>query len=64
MLLLTATTDKLQLVTGSAATVDVHASYVDASQANPPVVQGDTMGRQNTAITTAATTDIVAAPAG
>lgn len=54
---------KLQLVTGSAATVDVHASWVDYSNANPPVVQGDTMGSLNTAITTATTTDIVAAPA-
>lgn len=63
MLLLTATTDKLQLVTSAAATVDVHASYMDMSQAVPPVVQGDTSSRTNTAITTAATTDIVAAPA-
>lgn len=64
MLLLTnpGTADKLQLVTSAAATVDVHASYVDVSNANPPVVQGDTMGRTNTAITTAATTDIVAGP--
>lgn len=62
MLLLTATTDKIQVITGQAVTVDVHASYVDASNANPPVVQGDTMGRQNTAISTATTTDIVAAP--
>lgn len=55
--------DKIQLTTSAAVTVDVHASYVDASNANPPVVQGDTMGRQNTAITTATTTDIIAAPA-
>lgn len=63
MLLLTATTDKIQVITGQAVTVDVHASYVDASNAVPPVVQGDTMGRTNTAISTATTTDIVAAPA-
>lgn len=62
MLLLTATTDKIQVITSAAVTVDVHASFVDASNAVPPVVQGDTMGRLNTAITTAATTDIVAAP--
>lgn len=62
MLLLAATTDKLQLVTSAATNVDVHASYVDASNANPPVVQGDSMGRTNTAITTATTTDIVPAP--
>lgn len=66
MLLLTnasSAPDKIQLVTSAAVTVDVHASYMDASNANPPVVQGDTMGRQNTAISTATTTDIVAAPA-
>lgn len=63
MLLLTATTDKLQLITGAAATLDVHASYMDMSNADPPVVKGSTSGRTNTAITTATTTDIVAAPA-
>lgn len=63
MLLLISTTDKLQLVTSAAATVDVVASYMDSDNANPPVVQGDTMNTQLTAITTATTTDIVAAPA-
>jgi hypothetical protein len=63
MLLLIGNTDKLQLVTSAAATVDVIASYMDASMAAPPVVQGDTANTQLTAITTAATTDIVAAPA-
>jgi hypothetical protein len=63
MLLLTATTDKIQVITSAAVTVDVHTSFMDASNANPPVVQGDTMGRLNTAITTATTTDIVVAPA-
>jgi len=62
MLLLTATTDKIQLVTSAATNVDVHASFVDASNANPPVIQGDSMGRLNTAISTATTTDIVVAP--
>lgn len=61
--LLTATTDKIQLVTSAAVTVDVHASFMDMSQADPPVVKGSTSGRQHTAISTAATTDIVAAPA-
>lgn len=56
MLLLTATTDKLQLVTSVAADVDVHVSYLDHSSGTV------TPGRQNTAITTAATTDIVSAP--
>lgn len=59
MLLLTATTDKLQLVTSAAATVDVHASYMDHTLSTDNV-EG---GRQNTAISTATTTDIVAAPA-
>ncbi len=56
MLLLTTTTDKLQVVTGAAITIDVHASFVDLSGTTV------TPGRQNTAITTATTTDIVAAP--
>jgi hypothetical protein len=63
MLLLVGNTDKLQLVTSAAATVDVVASYMDATAAGPPVVQADTSGTQLTAITTAATTDIVATPA-
>jgi hypothetical protein len=46
--------DKLQLVTSAAVTVDVVASYMDY----PPT----TPGVQCTAITTATTTDIVAAP--
>lgn len=58
MLLLTATTDKLQLTTSAAATVDVHASYMDHTIATDDV-EG---GRQLTAITTATTTDILAAP--
>jgi hypothetical protein len=63
LLLLTATTDNISVTTSAAADVDIHVSYVDASQAAPPVVQGDTMGRQNTTMTTATTTDIVASPA-
>lgn len=57
MLLLTATTDKLQVVTSVAADVDVHASYMDHSSGTV------TPGRQNTAITTATTTDVVSSPA-
>ena len=58
MLTLAATTDKLQLITGAAGSIDVHASYEDRniSGANASA------GRQNTNITTATTTDIVAAP--
>lgn len=63
MLLLANTTDKIQVITGQAVTVDVVTSFMDASNADPPVVKGSTSGRLNTAITTAATTDIVAAPA-
>lgn len=63
MLLLPSTTDKLQLTTSAAVTVDVHASFVDMTTADPPVVKGSTTSKQNTAISTATTTDIVAAPA-
>lgn len=62
MLLLTATTDKLQVITSAAVTVDVHASFMDMTNADPPAVKGSTSGKLNTAITTAATTDVVAAP--
>lgn len=57
MILLVSTSDKIQLVTDAAVTVDVHASYVDYASG---VV---TPGRKNTLISTAATTDIVLAPA-
>lgn len=63
MILLTATTDKLQLTTTSTSALDVHVSFMDMSQAAPPVVQGDSSGRTNTAIVTATTTDILAGPA-
>ena len=57
MLLLTSTSDIIRIVTGSAADVDVHASWVDN-------VSGTiTPGRTNTpAIVTATTTTVVAAP--
>ena len=59
MLILASTSDKIQLVTSVAGDIDVHASWVDKD--------GETTftpGRTNTIITTAATTDIVAAPTG
>lgn len=56
MIILSSTSDKLQVVTGSAVTVDVHASWMDY---NGTTV---TPGRTNSAITTAATTDVVASP--
>ena len=59
MLILALTTDKLQVITSSAATVDVHASFVDHTTATDNVVAG----KQNTAISSAATTDVVAFPA-
>ena len=57
MILLTSTSDKIQIVTGQAITVDVHASWVDNAAGTI------TPGRTNTAISTATTTDVVAAPA-
>lgn len=59
MLLLATTTDKIQLVTSVACTVDVHVSFIDAVGSTLVPTGG---GRQNTAITTATTTDILAAP--
>jgi hypothetical protein len=58
MLLLTTTSDVLLIVTDSAATVDVHASWLD--------VDGTTVtpGSTNTAISSGATTTVVAAPTG
>lgn len=57
MLLLTSTSDIIRIVTGSAADIDVHASYVDNNAGTI------TPGRTNTpAITTATTTTVVASP--
>jgi hypothetical protein len=57
MIILATTTDKLDLVTGVACAVDVHVSFQDYSGSTV------TPGKQNTAITAAATTDILAVPA-
>lgn len=57
MLLLTSTSDLIQVITGSAASVDVHASWVDNNAGTI------TPGRTNTVGIGAATTTIVAAPA-
>lgn len=58
MLLLTSTSDLVRVVTGSAADIEVHASFVDNLSA---VI---TPGRTNTAsITTATTTTVVGSPA-
>lgn len=56
MLLLTSTSDKIQVVTGSAVAMEVHASWVDNASGTI------TPGRTNTEITTATTTDVVASP--
>lgn len=60
MILLAATTDKLQLTSSSTADLDVHVSYVDRNSSTGVFSGG---GKQNTAINTAATTDILASPA-
>jgi len=56
MLILASATDLLQVITGSAGAIDVHASWMDnvAGAVGP--------GRTNTAITTAATTTVVGSP--
>lgn len=56
MILLTSTSDLLQVITASAVTTDVHASFTDY---NGSAV---TPNRVNTAITTATTTTVVSSP--
>lgn len=56
MLLLTTTSDVIKVVTDSAATVDVHASWVDRNGTT------DAPGSTNTAISSSTTTTVVAAP--
>lgn len=56
MLLLTGTSDLIQVITGSALALDVHASWTDL---NSGVVSP---GRTNTPISTAATTTVVGSP--
>lgn len=58
MLLLTSTSDKIQVVSGQAVTTDVHASFVDMDTSG-----NVTPGRKNTAISTAATADAAGSPA-
>jgi hypothetical protein len=62
VLLLDGTGHKVQLVTSATCSVDVVASFMDMTDADPPVVKGSTSAPQFTNITTATTTDIVAAP--
>lgn len=57
MLLLSSTSDIIRVITGAAASIKVHASYVDNNAgAIAP-------GRTNTSITTATTTTVVGSPA-
>lgn len=58
MLLLTSTADKIQIVTATTAGIDVHSSFADVDNAGAV-----TLGRKNTKITTATTTDVVLSPA-
>src|SRR4029077_5840670 len=62
MVNLVLTTDKLQVVTDSTATLDVHVSGVDVDNTTPSA-QVFLPIKQNTAISTATTTDVLAAPA-
>ncbi len=57
MLLLSSTSDVVRVITGAAAAIKVHASYVDNAAG---VI---TPGRMNTSITTATTTTVVGSPA-
>jgi len=56
MLILALTTDKFQITTSSTSSVAVHATFADNNAGTI------TPGKQNTAISSAATTDVVAAP--
>lgn len=55
-MLITTGTERLELVTSAAATLDVHATYIDTSGVTI------TPGRNNAAIATAATTLVVPTP--
>ena len=59
MIYLTAATDKLKVVSSAAATIDVQANWIDAVLTTGVMSNA---GRTNTAIASATTTDIVAAP--
>jgi hypothetical protein len=59
MLLLTSVNDRLQLITDAAIAIDVHTTWVDTVTSSGTI----TPGRTNSAITTAATTNIVGGPA-
>jgi len=52
------TPDKLKIITSAAGDIDVYCSYIDCSDASPPVP--DAPNKQATNITTATTTDVLA----
>jgi hypothetical protein len=58
MILLTSTSDKLQVISGSAGTLHTHVDYVDLASGGTV-----TAGRLNTNISTATTTDVSGSPA-
>ena len=58
MLLLTSASDQLQLVTSTAATLEVHATWVDTVTSTGVI----TPGRVNTKIATATTTSVAGSP--
>jgi hypothetical protein len=60
MLLLSLTTDKLQVVTTGTADLHTHVSFVDKDGSSPPAITPD---KENHQIVSATTTDICAAPA-
>jgi len=59
MILLTSVNDQLQLVTDSAAALDVHATWVDIVTSSATI----TPGRLNTKIAAATTTSVAGSPA-
>lgn len=62
MLLNFGANDKYRLVTSAIGEIDTVASFMDASNADPPVVKGSTSQPEVHTITTATTTDLIGAP--
>lgn len=58
MLLLTSTSDAIEVQTSSTSALDVHATWVDRDSTGATI----TPGRENTAIITATTTEVVPSP--
>jgi hypothetical protein len=59
MLLLTSSSDQLQVVTAVAAAIDIHASWVDITPSTSTIVPG----RLNTSLTTPSTASVAGSPA-